>query len=99
MHECARIQRLDYYVDPVVVVIVQKGFKTVKREFSVFLVYLTYLLIAILVCTLVELAGRALWRNLVDDLQLHAFNKKQLLDGLKQFGFGIGVTKEKEKQD
>lgn len=86
-------------MDPVVVVIVQKGFKTVKREFSVFLVYLTYLLIAILVCTLVELAGRALWRNLVDDLQLHAFNKKQLLDGLKQFGFGIGATKEKEKQD
>ena len=86
-------------MDPVVVVIVQKGFKTVKHEFSVFLVYLTYLLIAILVCTLVELAGRALWRNLVDDLQLHAFNKKQLLDGLKQFGFGIGVTKEKEKQD
>lgn len=86
-------------MDPVVVVIVQKGFKTVKREFSIFLVYLTYLLIAILVCTLVELAGRALWRNLVDDLQLHAFNKKQLLDGLKQFGFGIGVTKEKEKQD
>ena len=86
-------------MDPVVVVIAQKGFKTVKREFSVFLVYLTYLLIAILVCTLVELAGRALWRNLVDDLQLHAFNKKQLLDGLKQFGFGIGVTKEKEKQD
>lgn len=86
-------------MNPVVVVIVQKGFKTVKREFSVFLVYLTYLLIAILVCTLVELAGRALWRNLVDDLQLHAFNKKQLLDGLKQFGFGIGVTKEKEKQD
>lgn len=86
-------------MDPAVVVIVQKGFKTVKREFSVFLVYLTYLLIVTLVCTLVELAGRALWRNLVDDLQLHAFNKKQLLDGLKQFGFGIGVTKEKEKQD
>lgn len=81
------------------VVIVQKGFKTVKREFSVFLVYLTYLLIVILVCTLVELAGRALWRNLVDDLQLHAFNRKQLVDGLKQFGFGIGGTKEKEKQD
>ena len=99
MNEWNRIQRLDYYVDPVVLVIVQKGFKTVKREFSVFLVYFTYLLIVVLVCTLVELAGRALWRNLVDDLQLHAFNKKQLIDGLKQFGIGIGVANEKEKQD
>lgn len=99
LNDGRRFQSLDKYVDPAVIIVAQRGFTSAKREFSIFLVYFTYLLIAVLVCTLVELAGRALWRNLVDDIQLHAFNKGQLLEGLKQIGFGIGAAKEKDKQD
>lgn len=98
-NDCCRIQKLSEYADPEVIVVAQKGFNSLRRKFSAFLVYFTYLLIVTLACTLVEMAGHALWKNIAVEFQLHAFNKKQLLEGMQQIVWRSGVANEKEKQD